>query len=389
MNKAFTVYLARGDSPGEAHATLTLPALPYTLRDALEKVRLREGDELYVQIESWHRGGFLSAMLMEVPKLHELNLLAEKLSQMDAQELKKFEGLVTISVGDSSEAVSVVSLINIAASTSAAMLIPASSDEELGKYCVKNDMIPALKDIPENVREMLDYDKIGFIRRNMEDGVFLDDGKFYVVKTGEIQTLDIKADYTPEEPDYSVLMEVVIAENGERRYIKFPMEPSELGAALGGTAEEWRCADCRVPSLSKKLSTTISLDEVCAAAEVLAAIPEKDLAAYKAMVQCARPRSLDAALALADFPDQYLLSPQYSTPAELAAEELSFLLSDHDAETLLPFVDLHAYGSKLMQQQELTLTEYGLIERRDKQPVQGQKEENTPSQGGMTMGGWQ
>ena len=46
--KIFEVYLAKEDVPNnEAYAKLDLPASPWELWDAMEKVRLTEGEQLY------------------------------------------------------------------------------------------------------------------------------------------------------------------------------------------------------------------------------------------------------------------------------------------------------------------------------------------------------
>ena len=388
MNKVFHVYLARNDSPCEARAMLELPALPYALRDAMDKVRLREGDELLVQIECYHRCGFLSDMLDSSPRLWELNALAEKLAGLDRLQEKCLEGLVRIDTEDGTKKIGLDRLSCLVSSVDAAELIPVSSDEEYGKYCVKHGLIPALKDLPETVQEMLDFDKIGFVRRCLEEGAFLDDGRSYVIKHGEIPALHAEKEFTSSEPDYSVLLMVNALDHNEALPLKLPTALAEIDTALDHRpAVSWECVDCRVPTLGKLLSEAESLDIVCETAAVLETIPEKNLPAYKALLEAEGFYSLGEAMGMLDRLGAYLLSPQYSTPAELAADELGFLLSAHDAETLLPFVDLHAYGNKLIQQQELTLTEYGLIEQKDSQPVQGQKEENKPSQGGMTMGG--
>ena len=389
MNEVFTVYLARNDIAGEAHAMLELPALPYALRDAMDKVRLREGDELFVQIESYHCCGFLSALPLKAPDLHGLNILAGKLSELGAQELKKFEGLVKISVGDGNEALSVESLIEIASSTPSATLIPVSSDEELGKYFVKSGMIPALKDLPETAWDMLDYDKIGFVRRNLEGGVFLDDGRSYVMKSYELQPLYSQIDYMLEEPDYTVMLRANVLNHEEPLLLKLPASLAEIDAALDHSpAVSWECVDCSVPALCKLLSEAESLDIVCETAAVLETIPEKNLPKYKALLEAEGFYSLGEALSLIDHLDEYLLSPQYSTPEEIAVDNLCMTLDERERETLLPFVDLHAYGQKLLEEQETILTDYGAFERCDSQPLQRQTEENTPSQGGMEMEGF-
>ena len=50
--KIFEVYLAKEDVPNnEAYAKLDLPASPWEVVDTLDKVRLNEGEQLYMEIE--------------------------------------------------------------------------------------------------------------------------------------------------------------------------------------------------------------------------------------------------------------------------------------------------------------------------------------------------
>lgn len=54
--KVFAVYLAKEDVPNsEAYATLELPASPWEVVDALDKVRLQTDDILYMEIEDYRR----------------------------------------------------------------------------------------------------------------------------------------------------------------------------------------------------------------------------------------------------------------------------------------------------------------------------------------------
>ena len=49
--KIFGVYLAKLDTPNsEAHARLELPASPWELHDAMDKVQLQENEELQSEV---------------------------------------------------------------------------------------------------------------------------------------------------------------------------------------------------------------------------------------------------------------------------------------------------------------------------------------------------
>ena len=80
--KVFAVYLAKEDVPNsEAYATLELPASPWELWDAMEKVRLQTDDILYMEIEDYFAFAYLSPHLDGLDiGLNELNDLAALLS---------------------------------------------------------------------------------------------------------------------------------------------------------------------------------------------------------------------------------------------------------------------------------------------------------------------
>ena len=62
--KIFEVYLAKEDVPNnEAYAKLDLPASPWELWDAMEKVRLQTDDILYMEIEDYFTFEYLSPHL--------------------------------------------------------------------------------------------------------------------------------------------------------------------------------------------------------------------------------------------------------------------------------------------------------------------------------------
>ena len=79
MNKKILrVYLAKNDTPySVAYAKLELPASPWEVWDAMDKVRLNEGEQLYMEIEDYYAFEQLMPHLagMDI-SLNELNDLA-------------------------------------------------------------------------------------------------------------------------------------------------------------------------------------------------------------------------------------------------------------------------------------------------------------------------
>ena len=80
--KIFHVYLAKEGVPNnESYAKLDLPASPWEVVDALDKVRLNEGEQLYMEIEDYFAFEYLSPHLDGLAiSLNELNDFAALLS---------------------------------------------------------------------------------------------------------------------------------------------------------------------------------------------------------------------------------------------------------------------------------------------------------------------
>ena len=70
--KIFGIYLAKLDAPNsEAHARLELPASPWELHDAMDKVQLQENEELYLEIDDYY-GFEYDLAPSHLWRLHEL-----------------------------------------------------------------------------------------------------------------------------------------------------------------------------------------------------------------------------------------------------------------------------------------------------------------------------
>ena len=98
--KVFAMYLAKEGNPNsDAYAKLDLPASPWEVVDALDKVRLNEGEQLYMEIEDYYAFEYLSPHLdgLEI-SLNELNDLAAQLAALDKVQEVAFDGFLRMEV---------------------------------------------------------------------------------------------------------------------------------------------------------------------------------------------------------------------------------------------------------------------------------------------------
>ena len=384
--KVFAVYLAKEDVPNsEAYATLELPASPWELWDAMEKVRLKDGEALYMEIDDYYAFEYLAPHLEELDiSLNELNDLAARLATLDEVQGIAFDGFLRMEVQNKVDTNGgIITLqdlrdLAVSAKTDCYHVVDAADDAQLGRFYAENDFVPELDGVSNEVFEMLDFAGIGRMMRCSENGVFVD--SLYVLRDGELTTAPPVQKTLPEKPGYLFRLTLGLHPDiGGNRTTELDLPASEEALA---TAQEqlgtlnWENTvvldyDGILPNAAFFADLPMELEafnEPAAAVRDMPS-PEKQLPKLKALLEQFEVRDIATAISLTEHLADYVLTPDLSSPQETAIDHLRFMTDDHSAELLLSHVNLYAYGCDLIKEDNATLTPYGLLHRADYQPM--------------------
>ena len=385
--KILRVYLAKNDTPySAAYAKLELPASPWKVWDAMEKVRLQTDDILYMEIEDYFAFEYLAPHLDGLDiSLNELNDLAAQLAALDEVQGIAFEGLFSMEVQRKVNANGgVITLqdlrdLAVSAKTDCYHVVDAADDAALGRFYAENDFIPELDGISDEVFEMLDFAGIGRMMRHGENGVFV--GSLYVLRDGELTTAPPVKKTLPEKPGYLFRLTLGLhpdLEDDRTVTLELPASAEalrEVQKQLG--ADGWEGAmvldyDGIIPQAAEFADLPMELDAFNDFAEAVEAMPsrEKQIPKLKALLEHFEVTDLATAAGLAEHIGDYILTPEISSPQEAAIDELNFTMDAHSAELLLPHVNLFTYGNEIIKDDNAALTSYGLLHREDYQPMQ-------------------
>ena len=384
--KILRVYLAKNDTPYSAtYAKLELPASPWELWDAMEKVRLQTDDILYMEIEDYYAFEYLSPHLDGLDiSLNELNDLAAQLAALDEVQEIAFEGMFSIEVQRKVNANGgVITLqdlrdLAVSAKTDCYHVVDAADDAQLGRFYAENGFIPELDGISDGVFEMLDFAGIGRMMRCSENGVFV--GSLYVLRDGELTTAPPVQKTLPEKPGYLFRLTLGLHPDiGGNRTTELDLPASE--EALAAAQEQlgtlnWENTvvlnyDGILPNAAFFADLPSELEAFNEFAKAVQDIPfpEKQLPKLKALLEQFEVQDIETALFLTEHLADYVLTPDLSSPQETAIDHLRFMTDDHSAELLLSHVNLYAYGCDIIKEDNATLTPYGLLHRADYQPM--------------------
>jgi len=357
LAKIMDVYIAKADAPeSEAYATLTLPATPFEFFDALDKARVQQGDELYFQVEEYHAFECMEPYISDADNLAELNALCQKLSELDDRQSAAFEGLLKMEAAKKGDPVSLAKLIDLAYSADCCHVVDeALNDSQLGRFYAENGFVPEIDNLSDRLFDLLDFERIGRELRQGEGGVFTEHG--YVVPHSALNEVYKDMNFRIQTPFYQILLELP---DGNRL---------ELPSANLPEASSHHCVDCRVPQLMAALDVA-DLQSVSDFAEMLQSIGDKPMRKYKAILLATGCNALEEAIELAGHMDDFTFEESISSFRELALDELKFMMRDEDAEFLAKHTDLIGYGKAILERNHSAISQYGLVERQDGQPME-------------------
>lgn len=382
--KVFAVYLAKEDVPNsEAYATLELPASPWEVVDALDKVRLNEGEQLYMEIEDYDAFEYLSPHLDGLDiSLNELNDLAALLSVLDEVQEVAFEGLFSIEVQRKVNANGgVITLqdlrdLAVSAKTDCYHVVDAADDAQLGRFYAENEFIPKLDGVSNEVFEMLDFAGIGRMMRCSENGVFVN--SLYVLRDGELTTAPPVQKALPGKPGYLFRLTLGLHPDiGDARTVTLDLPAAEaelLDAQEQLGVEGWEGVtvidyDGIIPYAADFTDLPMELEGFNAFTKAARDIPRSEVPKLKALLEQLEVQDIETALFLTEHLADYILTPDLSSPQETAIDHLRFIMNREEAVRLIPYVNLFNYGETVIHEDNAVLSPYGLLHRADCQPM--------------------
>lgn len=373
-----------------------LPATDYQLLDAIGKLGIENNVSPSLDIQKYAYSFQNLSDVMEKDRLNlfELNALAQRLSQFELEDEIAFHALVLTRLEREGGNIPTRELLDLAYSTDCCEVHPdVDTYEELGHFYVENDMVPELKNVPEEALPFLDYGQIGRKLSEAECGMLAPGG--YVTQTSELKEISQGMEFVPPKPGYSILLELTGKDS--KTQISLPASGSVMFELEYAINTLWpsesrahasvRCLDCAVPALIPVLSECgiDQLKQMNKLAKTLQGMAPTQLNKFKAVLDATEERSILGAMQVMETLDEYLFSPQVLFPEDMAQDFLASSMGVKALDTLSKFVNLYGYGEALMEEQNCVQTEYGLVSREDGQSLTYSESQGQESTNEMTV----
>lgn len=412
--KIFEVEISnRGPRGYETAALLKMPATWGEFNDALQKARIEDGRCCQNELTRIEYPGIQREMIGDNVDLYELNLLAQRLSELSKDDQMGMDGLLQIEKIHSTGPISLPRLINLTFNADICLLAPqVSNTQELGALLYEGEMLSeeamALVDTMEedsSFRERL-LELLGEQHQEEHSGVFTSRG--YAEPGSDFKEVYRKGEmFCFARPSAPVVLEVRKGffddpsyDNDKTTILNLPASDADIWRAVGevdaASLDEcaFRCIDCEIPSLRDAVDDAIEQEGgIGMASEFAANLAQKkqswheaDWVKYKALLSVAGCPSLQDAIQLMHGLDDYDLRPDVAATWDYAEVVLREKYPDLPEE-LFQTPQAAMVGRQMLEENHAAITDYGLFRRKDngQLPVFQREPQamDSPQMGGM------
>lgn len=370
---AFEIAIEELGTDGEKVAYVTLPANRNEVIDAMDRekifgkmfLRITECDEV---------PEFVGYEFTEEPMLDELNLLAKRLEEISADKdditpIIAYRALLQGVFNTINEA------IDRTYNLQSIPVYPCRDAEEYGEIVLDNEMLEELDEIPTELFDLLDAEKVGRAMMEREGGVFVDG--YYAIPDSYDPVLvyddelpepmddwifKIEIGGVPERTeDFSRMKTEILTLPADEEYMQ------DIAESLGKKSIE----DCMIMNFESAIPQIQnecfeSMEDIYVLNDIarkFAELSREDAVKFKAVMSAENPSDLSDIEDTLTVLDQYEADISINYASEFGANYLSKMLPPDFDRSLLKGACTAEFAEKIIAANECAFTKYGVISK--------------------------
>lgn len=306
------------------------------------------------------------------PTLDELNFLAKRIDEISAETYFQiaYRALLHKPFSTIKEA------INRTYNLELVSVYPCSDLSEYGKIVLDNSWLNELNNVPNEIYELLDPEKIGRLMTEREDGVFID--KYYAVRDS-YEPVIMYDDKLPERMDDWVFRLEITGTPSKNedvfdkdfKVITLPTDEESL-QKLAEQLGEKRIEDCVwlemlsvIPGINDEIVfSPENIRQLNNIARSFNEFSRENAAKFKAVLWREQPNDLDGIEDILNALDQYEADVSINYCSEFGSKYLSEMLPPDFDRTLLDGACTGEFAKKILCANNCTFNEYGVVSER-------------------------
>lgn len=354
-------------------AYVTLPANKNAVIDAMDREKIF--GETFLRINECDEAPELVGYeFSEEPTLEELNFLAKRIEKI-ASDKEDFTSIIAYRALLQKPFDTINEAINRTYNLQTIPVYPCKNVYAYGEIVLEGEMLEELDDVPDEVYELLDPDKVGRVMMEREGGVFI--GGYYAIPNSYEPALVYDEELPEHMEDWIFRLEITgnPAENEDvsekdSEVLTLPAD-EEYMRQLAEKLGEKHIDECvyigfesAIPQIRddcfESMEDIYALNDI---ARRYSELSREDAAKFKAVMSTEKPFDLGGIEDTLTVLDQYEADISINYASEFGAKYLSKMLPPDFNRSLLKGACTAEFAQKIISANNCVFTEYGVISK--------------------------
>lgn len=354
-------------------AYVTLPANKKEVIDAMDREKIF--GETFLRITECDEVPELAGYeFTEEPTLEELNFLAKRIEEI-ASDKEDFTSIIAYRALLQKPFDTIREAINRTYNLQTVPVYPCKNLYAYGEIVLENQMLEELDDVPDEVYDLLDPDKVGRAMMEREGGVFI--GEYYAIPDSYEPYLEYDDELPERMEDWIFRLEITgnPAENEDisekaSEVLTLPADEEYMRQLAENVGEKYidECVcigfESTIPQIQddcfESMEDIYVLNDI---ARKFSELSREDAAKFKAVLKHEVRRGFEKINAILNDLDCYEFDRKINYAAEFGAKYLAKHMPPDFDRTLLKGACTAEFAQKIIAANECVFTEYGVISK--------------------------
>lgn len=365
-----TIMIFVSEKAANRGSYIFLPKPMHEIRDELDREKIY-GDVTGKLLSAEKFPELLPMEFAEEPTLAELNFLVERLVEIseDTEKLYAYRALMRTPAADIYEA------INRTYGLESIPVYPCKDASEYGEIVLDNAFLDEFVNLPDEIYNLLDREKVGHIMQESEGGVFMD-GWYIIPSSYEPKIVYDRSNPIKEESWIFRMELAAVPENpddiseAETVFLTLPATDEEMknvASQLGVNRIDecvWLKFETTIPQITNDVvNSTENIYLLNEMAETISKMPRSEIVKYKAVLESESPRYLDFASSILKSLDQYEFDGSVENLSDYSVNYLAKMLPPDFDKEIIEIAGSINLGRDIAARNRAIFTEYGMVSR--------------------------
>ena len=367
-------------------AYVTLPANKNTVIDAMDRAKIR--GETFLRIATCDEIPELEGYEFEEEStLDELNFLAKRIEEIseDNTQILAYRALLRKPFDTVNEA------INRTFNLETVPVYPCKNFYEYGEIVLDNELLEELREVPDEVYDLLDPEKVGRVMAERENGVSIDG--YYIIADSYEPVLMYDEELPEQMDDWIFRLEIAGNSSGKNEILTLPASEKTI-AEIPERLGEKRLGDCvcvdfqsAIPQIDKRILDSAEICSLNLFAKDFSELYRENAAKCKAILQNSPCGDVREILNVMRNLDRYEFDNEISDFSEYGEKYLLKMLPKGFDKEVLSGIGSVEFTRNLLAANGCKFTDYGVISGIDGHLFSPIKSSEQEQKSDFTMGG--